>query len=74
MPRIMSTLRTRALRERREVGIAFRPHIDITWEDMALLVREGYLASEDVRDRKKVEAAAQKLWEHIVRYSVACAT
>jgi hypothetical protein len=67
----MSTERTRALRERREAGIAYRPHIDVSWEDVAHMVRHGYLDPSNTRDRKKIEEAAQKLWRHLLSGGVA---
>jgi hypothetical protein len=62
----MSTERTRALRERREAGIAYRPHIDVSWEDVAYMVRHNYLGPAETRDRKKIEKAAQKLWRELL--------
>ena len=61
----MSTLRTRALRKRRNAGIVYRLPIDVSWEDIAYMVRCGYLAPGDIHDRNKIAAVAQMLWERV---------
>jgi hypothetical protein len=62
----MSTLRTRAFRKRRDAGIVYRLHVDVSWEDIAYMVRCGHLAPDDIHDRKKIEPIAQMLWERVL--------
>jgi hypothetical protein len=40
--------------------------IDVSWNDVAYLVRRGYLVSANARDRNRIEVAAQKLRRNLV--------
>ncbi len=40
--------------------------IDVSWNNIAYLVRSGYLDSASAGDRNKIEVAAQKLWRGLL--------